>query len=136
MKGVTLAEPVPNAEAGLGEDIQDEINRRNSVRAAMLTQKGQCPQDKIRYLQALAPKQMTCEYGNAIALRNLAQEWGLSRVELEDLLMKARAKHESGVDRTRSDLCSDAATGKYLMLKQWMEQFLRLAMSSRLADTL
>ena len=134
MEGVTQEEPVPNVEAGLIEDIQYEINRRNFVRAVMLAQKNQCPQNKIRHLQELALKQMACEYRNAIALRNLAQEWGFSRTELEGLLMKALAENESRADRTRSDLCYHAATGKYLTLKQWMEQFLRLAMSNRLAD--
>lgn len=91
----------------------------------MLAEQCQRPRDEIRALQELALKQMACDYRNAIALRHLAQEWGFSRTELEGLLMKAVAEHESRVDRTRSDLCYDAATGKYLTLRQWVEQFLR-----------
>jgi hypothetical protein len=118
------AEPTPNVEAGLKEDIQIEIKRRNFVRAVMLAEKGQCPQGEIRHLQELALKQMACEYRNAIALRHLAQEWGFSRADLEGLLMEAVAEHESRADRTRSDLCYDAATRRYLSLRQWVEQFL------------
>jgi hypothetical protein len=126
MEGVTQAEPTPNVEAGLKEDIQVEISRRNFVRAVMLAEKGQCPQEEIRRLQELALKQMACEYRNAVALRNLAQEWGFSRAEMEGLLMKAVAEHESGADKKRSEQCYDAATGKYLTLRQWVEQFLNM----------
>ena len=94
------------------------------MRAVMLVEKGQCPQEEIRHLQELALEQMACKYRNAIALHNLAQKWGFSRAELEGVLMKAVAEHESRVDRTCSDLCYDAATGKYLTLRQWVEQFL------------
>jgi hypothetical protein len=125
MERVTEAKPTPGVEAGLKEDIQVEINRRNFVRAVVLAQQYQRSQDEIRHLQGLALKQMASEYRNAIALRNLAQEWGFSRAELEGLLMKAVAEHESRADRTRSNLCYDAATGKYLTLRQWAEQFLR-----------
>jgi len=110
---------------GPKEDIQVEINRRNFVRAVALAQQYQRSQDEIRRLQELALKQMAGEYRNASALRNLSQDWGFSRPELEGLLMKAVAEHESKADRTRSDLCYDATTGKYLTLRQWVEQFLR-----------
>ena len=125
MERVTEAKPIPSLEAGPKEDIQVEINRRNFVRAVALAQQYQRSQDEIRHLQELALKQMACEYRNAIALRNLAQGWGFSRAELEALLMKALLEHESKADRARSDLCYDATTGKYLTLRQWVEQFLR-----------
>jgi len=95
------------------------------VRAVMLAKQYQYPQEEIHHLQELAVKQMACEYRNAIALRNLAQEWRLSKAELEGLLMETVAEHESRADRSRSDLCYDAVTGKYLTLRQWAEQFLR-----------
>ncbi|MCD6390971.1 MAG: hypothetical protein J7L92_03105 [Dehalococcoidia bacterium] len=123
---MTQTEPIPNVDSGLGEDIQIEISRRNFVRAVMLAPKSQCPQDKIRHLQKLALKQAACEHRNAIALRSLAKEWRCSRAELEGLLMKAVAKHEGNTNRTRSDPCYDATTGKYLSLGQWVEQFLSI----------
>jgi hypothetical protein len=126
MERVTQAEPTYDVEAGLKEDIQVQIGRRNFVRAVMLAEQYQCPQEEIRHLQELALKQMTCEYRNAIALRNLAQEWRFSRGELEGLLMKALAEHESRAERKHSDHCYDAATGKYLTLRQWVEQFLNM----------
>ena len=94
--------------------------------AVMLAEQYHRLPEEIRHLQGLALKQMACEYRNAVALRNMAQEWGFSRIELEGLLMKAVAEHESGVDMTRSDLCYNAGTGKYLSLRQWVEQFLNM----------
>jgi len=125
MEKVTEAEPIPGVETGREEDIQVEINRRNFVRAVALAQQYQRSQNEIRHLQELALKQMASEYRNASALRNLSQDWGFSRAELEGLLMTVVAEHESKADRTRSDLCYDAKTGKYLTLRQWVEQFLR-----------
>jgi len=91
----------------------------------MLAEQYQCPEEEIRRLHELSIKQMACKYRNAIALRRLAQEWKLSREEVEGILMEAVAEHENRPDRTRPDLCYDAATGKYLTLRQWVEQFLR-----------
>ena len=96
------------------------------MRAVALAEQYQCPQEEIRHLQELAMKQMACEYRNAIALRNLVQEWRFSRAELEGILIKAVTEHESGAERRRSDQCYDATTGKYLTLRQWVEQFLNM----------
>jgi hypothetical protein len=126
MEKLKQVEPIPSVETNTKGALQVEINRRNFVRAVMLAEKGQCPQEEIRRLQELALKQMACEYRNAVALRKLAQEWGFSRTEMEGLLMKAVAEHESGADKKRSEQCYDAATGKYLTPRQWVEQFLNM----------
>ena len=125
MEKLKQVEPVPGVAADIEGALQVEINRRNLVRAVMLAQQCQRPQEETRHLQELALKQMACDYRNAIALRQMAEEWGFSRAELGELLMKAVAERESRVDRPRSDLCYHATTGKYLSLRQWVEQFLR-----------
>lgn len=125
MEKLKQVEPVPGVEADAKGALQAEISRGSFVRAAMLAEQYRCPREEIRRLQELALKQIACEYRNAFALRNLAREWGFSKTELEALLMKAAAEHESRADRAGSDLCYDAATGKYLTLRQWVEQFLR-----------
>ena len=126
MEKLKQVEPVPSVEADPKGALQVEISRRNFVRAVVLAEQYQRPQEEIRHLQELALKQMACEYRNTIALRNLAQEWGFSRGELEGLLMKAVADCESGAERRRSDQCYDAKTGKYLTFRQWVEQFLNM----------
>jgi hypothetical protein len=112
--------------ARLEDTIQKEITQKNFVRAVMLAQKLDYPKSEIRYLQELALKQMACEYRNSIAVRNLAREWGFSRVDLENLLRAALDEYEKNADKKRREQCYDATSGKYLTLRQWIEQLLRV----------
>ena len=73
----------------LEEDIQFEIGRRNFVRAAMLAQQHQHPQDEVHYLQGLALKKYAFEYQNYPGLRKLMQEYKLSEADLERILGKS-----------------------------------------------
>jgi len=108
----------------LEESLREGIDRKNYVRAVMLAQKLGYPESEIRHLQELALKQMACEYRNAIGTRNLAREWGFSKADLENLLMAALDEYEKISDKKRLGQCYDVKTGKYLTLRQWMEQFL------------
>ena len=111
--------------ARLEDTIQKEITQKNFVRAVMLAQKLDYPKSEIRYLQELALKQMACEYRNGIAVRNLAREWGFSHVDLENLLRAALEEYEKNSEKKRLVQCYDASSGKYLTLRQWIEQFLK-----------
>jgi hypothetical protein len=71
------------------EDIRFEIGRQNFVRAAMLAQQYQRPQDEVRHLQELALKKYAFEYRNYIGLRILMQEYELSEAALERILGKS-----------------------------------------------
>lgn len=128
-----LAEEVgqPDNSASLDEVLHSEIARRNFVRAVMLAQRLQRPQVEIRRLQELALKKMACEYRNAVGTRNLAQEWGFSRADLESLLLEALEAHDARTNKASSNQCYDTKTGKYLTLRQWIEQFLNARKGSR-----
>ena len=117
--GVVTAETVR-----LEDTIQKEITQKNFVRAVMLAQKLDYPKSEIRYLQELALKQMAFEYRNSIAVRNLAREWGFSHVDLENLLRVTLEEYEKNSDKKGLGQCYDAATCKYLTLRQWIEHFL------------
>jgi hypothetical protein len=106
------------------ESLKKWITQKNFVLAAVLAQKLGRPNSEIRHLQELALKQMACEYRNGIAVRNLAREWGFSRTDLENLLGAALEERERIPDKRRLEQCYDAASGKYLTLRQWVEQFL------------
>jgi len=69
-------------------------------------------------------KQMACEYRNAIGTRNLAREWGFSKADLKNLLSTALDEYEKISDKKRLGQCYDVKTGKYITLRQWVEQFL------------
>ena len=118
------AERITADTCQLEETVQKETTRKNFVRAVMLAQKLGCPNSDIRHLQKLALRQMACEYRNANAARKLAKEWGFSRGELEDLLTVALGEYERISDKKHLEQCYDATTGKYLTLRQWIEQFL------------
>ncbi len=111
--------------ARLEDTIQKEITQKNFVRAVMLAQKLDYPKSEIRYLQELALKQMACEYRNGIAVRNLAREWGFSQVDLGNLLRATLEDYEKNADKKHMEQCYDATSGKYLSLRQWIEQFLK-----------
>jgi len=119
-------ESILDLQANPKKVIQCETDRRNFMRAVVLAQQYEHAQSEIRRLQEMALKQMACEYRNSVGVRRLAQEWGFSRAEMESLLTNAVAEKESGATRARSDKCYDAATGKYLTLRQWVEQFLNM----------
>ena len=106
------------------ESVHIETIRRNFIRAAIIAQQLQYPNNEIRHLQELALKQMACEYRNAVATHRLVKEWGLSRTEVERLFQEALKEHENRPNKIRSDTCYDVATGKYLTLQEWIERFL------------
>ena len=108
----------------LEESLREGIDRKNYVRAVALAQKLGYPDSEIRHLQELALKQMACDYRNGFAVRNLAREWGFSKADLENLLMTALDEYEKISDKKRLGQCYDVKTGKYLTLRQWVEQFL------------
>jgi len=126
MVNANVKNQVTTVETSRLEDtIQKEITQRNFVRAVMLAQKLDYPKSEIRYLQELALKQMACEYRNGIAVRNLAREWGFSHVDLGNLLRADLEEYEKNSDKKGLGQCYDATSGKYLTLRQWIEQFMR-----------
>ncbi len=114
------------AAACLAEALEGEIARQNLVRAVILAEQLNRPQDEVRRLQELALVQMACQYRNALATYRLAGDWGFSSEELRSLLMKAVAEHERRCGQIHCDKCYDPATGNYLTLRQWLERFLRM----------
>jgi hypothetical protein len=104
------------------ESIQKVLDRKNYVLAAMLVQKLGYPESEIRQMQELALKQMACDYRNAVAVQKLAREWGFSKADLETLLVAALDEYERVSDKKRMEQCYDVKTGKYLTLRQWIEQ--------------
>jgi len=109
----------------LEESFRKGLDQKNYVLAVMLAQKIGYPNSEIHHLQKLALKQMACEYRNGIAVRNLAKEWGFSHIDLGNLLKASLEEYEGLSDKKRLEQCYDATTGKYLTLRQWIEQFLR-----------
>jgi len=106
------------------DSLRQVLERKNYVLAVVLAQKLGYPESEIRHIQELALKQMACDYRNGLALRNLSKEWSFSKADLENLLRTALAEYENISDKKRVGQCYDVKTGKYLTLRQWVEQFL------------
>lgn len=72
----------------LEAEINFEIGRSNFVRAVMLAEQHQYPQEKVRYLQELALRQYAFEFHNTPGLQKLIQWYGFSKAEVEEILNK------------------------------------------------
>ena len=104
------------------ESVQRALDRKNYVLAVMLAQKLGYSEGEIRQMQELALKQMACDYRNSFAVRKLAGEWKFSKADLETLLVAALDEYERVSAKKRMEQCYDVKTGKYLTLRQWIEQ--------------
>lgn len=108
----------------LEEALRKKIEDKNYLSAIKLAQTLKLPTDKIRNLQELALKQMAFEYRNAVAVQNLAREWGFPRTDLENLLRTGLEEYERMSEKKHLEEAYDISTGKYLTLHQWMDQLL------------
>jgi hypothetical protein len=121
---IEIKENALQEKTRLEEILQKKIEDKNYLSAIKLAQTLKLPQEKIRNLQDLALKQMAFEYRNAVAVRNLAREWEISKTELESLI-KAGLEEKEGISEKKClEQAYDIVTGKYLTLRQWVDQFL------------
>jgi len=105
--------------------LEKQIEEKRYLAAIKLAQALSLPEEKIRILQESALKQMALEYRNAVAVQNLAREWGLAKADLEKLLNAGLKEYEEIPEKKRLEQAYDIATGKYLTLRQWVDQFLK-----------
>jgi len=121
---IEIKENALQEKAHLEAILQKKVEEKSYLSAIKLAQTIKLPQEKIRNLQELALKQMAFEYRNAIAVRNLAREWEISKAELESLLKAGLEEYEGISEKKRLEQAYDIATGKYLTQRQWVDQFL------------
>ncbi len=124
MTGGRLENPAQE-KAHLEAIFQEMITKKRYLSAIKLAQALKLDPEKVLELQEMALKQMAFEYRNAFALRNLAREWGFNKAVLEKLLETGLKEYEQGSEKKRLEQAYDINTGKYLTLRQWVEQFLK-----------
>jgi len=90
---IELGIPTASAELALARiretmpsDIEFELGRHNYVRAVMLAQQNQYPQEKIRHFQELALRQYASDYRNLPGFRVLVKEWEIPQNEVKRIL--------------------------------------------------
>jgi len=121
---MTVEIKAPQDQARLEEILQKKIASKNYLSAIMLARTLRLPGERIRELQEKALKQMAFEYRNAIAVRNLAQEWGFSRTDLADILKNGLKEYEDISEKKRLEQAYDISSCRYLTARQWVEQLL------------
>ncbi len=102
------------------KDLQFEIERRNFVRATRIARSLGMSEEKIRDLQLQALWQMALNR-NAAGVKILAQEYGVSKRELEKYLENRAIQERINVKTKGLSACFDVTTGKYINFKEWLK---------------
>ena len=122
---IEIKETALQEKANLEAILQKKLAEKSFLSAIRLAQVLNLSREKIRDFQELALKQMAFEYRNAIAVRNLAREWGFAREDLQNLLYTGLKEHEEISEKKRLEQVYDTETGRYLTLRQWVDQFFK-----------
>lgn len=95
------------------------------MRAAQVAESIGLPKEGEKDARTKALWEMAAVYRNACGTKMLAQEYGLSKNELKNLLEnEAEIKKREG-DVKPLEPCYDISTGVYLTFEQWMDSFLK-----------
>jgi len=95
------------------------------VRAAQIAQSMGLPREEVQDIVTRALWEMAAVNRNALGTKKLAQEYGISRKELKELL-EGYAEHRIREgDRKALEPCYDINTGAYLSVEEWMDSLLK-----------
>jgi hypothetical protein len=115
----------PPADPGAHPELRLEMGRKNFVRAAAIATSLGLPATELRQIQGEALWQMAVNR-NAPGTQRLAQQYGISRQTLEQILeRRAKEFRQAGHDKALA-ACYDAATGKYFSFEEWMDQLVQM----------
>ena len=107
------------------EDLKAEIDRGHFARAALLASSLGLPEDQIRDLRRRALWQMAAVFRNAAGTKILAQQYGLSKNDLQKILEKYAEEKKNDRNDKALEPCYEQATGKYLSFEEWMDHLLK-----------
>lgn len=111
-------------EEAAKEEIAAEISRENYVRAVEMAKAARLSHREISDLQEKALWQMAALNRNAVGIKALADEYGVSPAEVKGLLVhQAQAKRSRGEDRELMPRY-DYRTGGYLTFEEWLDRVL------------
>lgn len=102
------------------KDIEFEIERKNFVRAVRIARSIGMSEDTMRDLQLQALWQMALNR-NAVGVKILAQEYGVSKRELKKYLENRAIKERINVKNKDLSACFDVTTGKYFNFEEWLK---------------
>jgi hypothetical protein len=105
------------------EELKAEIDRGEFARAALMAESLGLDEKEVQQLRLNALWQMSAVYRNAPGTKRLAEQYGLSKNEVRQILEKhADEEKKAGNERPlrpRYDLSS----GRYLSFEEWTDHF-------------
>jgi hypothetical protein len=107
------------------EELRAEIERGHLVRAVQVAESIGLPPEEIQDIRAKALWEMAAVNRNAPGTKRLAQEYGLSKEGLKELLERYGEERRREGDHKPLEPCYDIATGEYLDFGEWLNGFLR-----------
>ncbi len=122
-EGSVVVERVKDGKDGFGFNAETE--RGHFARAALLAEARGLSEKTLRELRLNALWQISAQYRNAPGTKKLAQQYGLSKKDLEDFFNKRATENRNQGDDRDLEPCYDQRTGKYLSFEEWLNYLLR-----------
>jgi hypothetical protein len=107
------------------EELRAEVERGHLVRAAQMAESIGLPREEIQDIRTRALWDMAALNRNAPGTKRLAQEYGLSKEGLRELLERYAEERRREGDSKPLEPCFDIGTGEYLTFGEWLNAFLR-----------
>ncbi|MGD8228806.1 MAG: hypothetical protein PVH82_12230 [Desulfobacteraceae bacterium] len=113
-----------NDKAGK-EELRAEIERGHFARAALLAASLGIDEQELREFRLKALWQMSAEFRNGPGTKRLAQEYGLSKKELGQILRQYAEEMRDQGNVKPLEPCYDYKTDRHLTFEQWLDQFVK-----------
>ena len=107
------------------DELRTEIERRNFSRAAFLAASLDLAEQELQDLRVKALWQIAAVYRNVPGTKALAQQYGLSKQEVRDLLERHAEEKTNAGDTKPLEPCYDLNTGNHLSFEEWIYHFLK-----------
>jgi hypothetical protein len=107
------------------DELKAAAESKRYVRASHLAASLDHPEEKVDTLRKEALWQMSAVFRNAAGSRILAEQYGMSKKEVEDFLRK-RSEEEKERENAKSlEPTFDYLTSKYLTFDEWLDQLMK-----------
>jgi hypothetical protein len=106
-----------------GEELRAQVDRGDFVRAAHMAESLGADKEELQQIRLSALWQMSALYRNAPGTKRLAEQYGLSKNEVRQVLeAHAEEQKKAGNERPLRPRY-DLSTGRYLSFEEWLDHF-------------
>ena len=107
------------------DKLGSAIERRHYVRAVILALSAGKPEEVVRDLQRDALWQMAAVFRNSAGTKILAEQYGMSKKDVENLLQK-RSEEEANKGNAKTlEPTFDHDTNQYLAFDEWLDDLVK-----------